>query len=150
MALFRRLTSFNKSKKPSEEGKANGISNGTSSTKPVQQFTTAKSNNATNGYAPVAVKHEEPKEDVHAATRADVTSTFEQYAQLIHASRRPLPNQSGDGAYLEKDEPSGFWADMRSLGIKDLKTIRHIMEDKASGKSQDDRKMHMEEIMQVS
>ena len=39
---------------------------------------------------------------------------------------------------------------MRSLGIKDLKTVMHIIEDKASGKPQDDRKMHMEEIMQVS
>ena len=150
MALFRRLTSFNKSKKPGEDGKANGISTGTSTSTPAQQTTTAQSNTTANGYAPAAVKHEEPHEDVHAANRADVTSTFEQYAQLIHASQRPLPNQSGDGAYLEKDEPSGFWSDMRSLGIKDLKTVRHIMEDKASGKPQDDRKMHMEEIMQVS
>jgi hypothetical protein len=36
------------------------------------------------------------------------------------------------------------------MGIKDLKTVMHIMEDKASGKPQDDRKMHMEEIMKVS
>jgi hypothetical protein len=127
MALFRRLTSFNKSKKPGEDGKANvlnGTSTGTSTT--AQPSTTAKSN-TTNGYAPEAVKHEEPTEDVHAATRADVASTFEQYAQLTHASRRPLPNQSGDGAYLEKDEPSSFWSDMRSIGIKDLKTVKHIM-----------------------
>jgi linoleate 10R-lipoxygenase len=125
MALFRRLTSFNKSKKPGEDGKANGI-NGTSTSTAAQPSTTPKSN-TTNGYVPAAVKHEEPTEDVHAATRADVSSTFEQYAQLIHASRRPLPNQSGDGAYLEKDEPSGFWSDMRSAGIKDLKTVKHIM-----------------------
>ena len=150
MALFRRLTSFAKSKKPGEEGKTNGISNGTSTTTTAQQPTNAKSNTTTNGYAPVAVKHEDTQKDVAAATRADVASTFEQYAQLIHASQRPLPNQSGDGAYLEKDEPSGFWDDIRSLGIKDLKTVRHIMEDKASGKPQDDRKMHMEEVMQVS
>jgi hypothetical protein len=39
---------------------------------------------------------------------------------------------------------------MRSMGIKDLKTVMHMIEDKASGKPQDDRKMHMEEIMQVS
>ena len=150
MALFRRLTSPNKSKKPSEEGKAYGISSGTSTTNPPQKSETDKSNNITNGYTLVAVKHEESKEDAHTATRADVTSIFEQYAQLIHTSPRPLPNQSGNGAYLEKDEPSGFWADMRSMGIKDLKTVRHIMEDKASGKPQDDRKMHMEDIMRVS
>jgi len=39
---------------------------------------------------------------------------------------------------------------MRSLGIKDLKTVMHIIEDIASRKPQDDRKMHMEEIMQAS
>jgi linoleate 10R-lipoxygenase len=76
---------------------------------------------------PAAVKQKEPAKDVEAETRADIASIFEQYAQLIHASRRPLPNQSGDGAYLEKDEPSGFWSDMRAMGIKDLKTVKHIM-----------------------
>jgi linoleate 10R-lipoxygenase len=127
MALFRRLTSFKKSKKPGEDGKANGINDtSTSNSTTAQPSATAKSN-TTNGYPPPAVKQEEPAGDVHAATRADVASTFEQYAQLIHASRRPLPNQSGDGAYLEKDEPSGFWDDMRSIGIKDLKTVKHIM-----------------------
>lgn len=139
MALFRRLTSFNKSKKAGEDGKANGI-NGTStitsttaqpstaakSSTTAQPSTAAKSN-ITNGYTPAAVKQEEPAEDVEAKTRADVASTFEQYAQLIHASLRPLPNQSGDGAYLEKDEPSGFWSDMRAMGIKDLETVKHIM-----------------------
>jgi hypothetical protein len=78
-----------------------------------------------------------------------VQSTFEQYAQLIHAAQRPLPNQSGDGAYLEKEEPSGFWTDIKALGLKDVRTVRHLMEDKASGKLQDDKKMHIEEIIQV-
>jgi linoleate 10R-lipoxygenase len=127
MALFRRLTSFNKSKKPGEDGKANGIKDTSTSTSTTAQPSATAKSNTTNGYAPPAVKQEEPVEDVHGATREDVASTFEQYAQLIHASRRPLPNQSGDGAYLEKDEPSGFWADMRSIGIKDLKTVKHIM-----------------------
>lgn len=84
-----------------------------------------------------------------SATRQDVQSTFEQYAQLIHAAQRPLPNQSGDGAYLEKEEPSGFWADIKALGLKDVRTVRHIMEDKAAGKPQDDKLMHMEEVIQV-
>jgi hypothetical protein len=105
MALFRRLTSFNKAKKSGEDGKANGITNGTStSTSTTAQPSTISKSNPSNGYAPAVVKQEEPQEDVHAATRADVASTFEQYAQLIHASHRPLPNQSGDGAYLEKVE----------------------------------------------
>jgi hypothetical protein len=110
MALFRRLTSFNRSKKNSEEGKADGIANGTK-TKPATQPPAAAKSNTTNGYAPATIKEEEPKEDappaatredVSAVTRADVANIFEEFAQVIHASCRPLPNQSGDGAYLEK------------------------------------------------
>jgi hypothetical protein len=115
MALFRRLTSFTKSKKNGEEGKADGIANGTKTSTATQPSTAAKSN-TTNGYAPAVVKAEEPKQEepkqeepkevVPAVTRAEVASIFEQYAQVIHASLRPLPNQSGDGAYLDKVNPS--------------------------------------------
>ena len=142
MSLFRRLTSFSKKKNTDNvNGKGNSYTNGTKST---------STTNNTNVSQKETVPEKESDEAAgHAVTRADVESTFEQFAQLIHAARRPLPNQSGDGAYLEHDEPTGFWSDMRSLGIKDVKTVRHIMEDKASGKLQDDRKMHMEEIMQV-
>lgn len=121
------------------------------------------SNSHTNGYtngipgkgAPVtngrvsesSSEHDNSKET--QATRADVQSTFEQYAQLIHAAQRPLPTESGDGAYLTTEEPSGFMADLRALGFKEIKTIKHIMEEKASGKLQDDKKMLMEEIMQL-
>lgn len=83
------------------------------------------------------------------ATRQDVENTFAEFAQLIHASRRPLPTQSGDGSYLEKEEPTGFWNDIRHLGLKDLNTVKNILADKASGKPQDDRNLHMEGVMQV-
>jgi linoleate 10R-lipoxygenase len=87
--------------------------------------------------------------DVRPASRKDVESTFQQFAQLIHASRRPLPTQSGDGQYLEHEEQSGILADLRAFGPSELKTVKHILEDKASGKPQDDRKMHMEEVIQL-
>lgn len=87
--------------------------------------------------------------EVRPASRKDVESTFQQFAHLIHASRRPPPTQSGDGQYLEPEGQSGILADLRALGPSDLKTVRHILEDKASGKPQDDRKMHMEEVIQL-
>jgi hypothetical protein len=114
MALFRRLTSFNRSKKNSGESKADGIANGTKTSTATEPPTAAAKSNTTNGYAPATIKEEEPKEDVPVAsqqedvaavTRAEVANTFEEFAQLIHASCRPLPNQSGDGAYLEKVKP---------------------------------------------
>jgi hypothetical protein len=93
----------------------------------------------------------EPTEDDDGSptTRKDVEDTFRQFAQLIHASQRPLPTQSGDGQYLEPEEQSGLWADLQTFGLKDVKTVKDMIVDKASGKPQDDRKMHMEEIMQL-
>ncbi|KAL2422066.1 Linoleate 10R-lipoxygenase [Exophiala dermatitidis] len=89
------------------------------------------------------------KEDDTPVTRENIESIFEEFAQLIHASRRPLPTQSGDGQYLEKDEQTGILSDLPHLGIKDLKTATHIVGDLLSGKPVDDRKMHMEEVMQL-
>jgi hypothetical protein len=134
--MFRRLSrTFNRkreSDKANTNGYNNGITNGTTNNGDV-------SDNSSD--------HDNSKEA--QATREDVRRTFEEFAQLVHAAQRPLPNQSGDGAYLEKEEPTGCWADAKNLGLKDVRTVRHIMEDKASGKPQDDRKMHMEEIIQL-
>lgn len=140
--MFRRLSkTFNRNKESNKEA-TNGHSNGYSKGVP------SKSIAARNDRVSASSSdHHSSKET--SATRADVQSTFEQYAQLIHAAQRPLPNQSGDGAYLEKEDSSGFFADLKSLGLKDIRTVRHIMEDKAAGKPQDDRQMHMEEVMQV-
>lgn len=93
----------------------------------------------------------EPAERSEAspATRTDVEATFTQFASLIHASNRPLPDQTGDGSYIQKEESTGFWADMKSLGVKDLVTVKNIIADKASGLPQDDRKMHMEQVIQL-
>ena len=91
-----------------------------------------------------------PVSDMSPVTRKDIDDAFSQFAHLVHASQRPIPNQSGDGQYLEKDEPSGFWSDIRSMGMKDLVAVKHILEDKANGNPQDDRKMYMEEVIQVS
>ena len=135
--VFKRLSrTFNR--KRDSNGHTNGCINGAPT----------KSAATTNGLVSSSSSDHNNATEI-SATREDVQSTFEQYAQLIHASRRPLPDQSGDGAYLEKEESSGFWTDLKALGLKDVQTIRHIMEDKAAGKPQDDKKMHMEEVIQV-
>lgn len=175
MAIFRRLSSSFK-KKPdrnsvngsslpkveesdsakNETTKNGTTSNGSSTTpgdsigKSLQKTKDVKTNGS---YTPLSnhdVAEASNANDAPPATRKDIEDAFAQFAQLIHASRRPLPTQTGDGSYLVKDEPSGWLADIRSMGLKDVKTIKHIMEDKASGLPQDDRKMHMEEVMQVS
>ncbi|MCJ1272406.1 hypothetical protein MMC21_000192 [Puttea exsequens] len=83
------------------------------------------------------------------ASRADIESSFEQFAQLIHASNRPLPNQTGDGSYLDHKEPSGLMADIKALGFKDAKTLMDVMKNKATGEYQDDKTYVMERTIQL-
>ena len=101
----------------------NGITNGTS------HETNGTTNGVTNGagadrpkpekrptiFSQKSQKSQKPKQETvnHSASRADVESSFAQFAQLIHASLRPLPTQTGDGAYLEHAEPSGLLADIK-------------------------------------
>ncbi|KAL9103552.1 MAG: hypothetical protein Q9163_001430 [Psora crenata] len=85
----------------------------------------------------------------HTARRGDVESSFAQFAQLIHAARRPLPSQSGDGAYLDQAEPSGLLQDLRAMGFKDVKTMMEVMRTKATGTIQDDKTYIMERTIQL-
>ena len=97
------------------------------------------------------VPQNKPRETVdHSASRGEVESSFQQFAQLIHASRRPLPTQSGDGAYLDHTEPSGLLQDLKSIGFKDVNTLMQVMKQKKSGALQDDKTYIMERVIQVS
>ncbi len=123
------------------------------------------SNGTTNGVAPSAerrlssrrlssfltngTKKDEDEPSNNGAAREDVNQVFNQFAQVLHASRRPLPNQTGDGSYIDKPLPSGFMADLRSVGFKDLKTLKDVMESKAKGELVDDKSYLMERIIQL-
>jgi linoleate 10R-lipoxygenase len=135
--MLRRISTFRSSRKEKENGvKVNGV-NGTNGT--------PKANGGkalTNGTAAV---HEETHHEEHHDPHAQ--SLLEQYAQLVHASMRPLPTQSGDGAYLDHEVPSGLFSDIKSLGFKDVKTLMQVMQNK--GKLQDDKTYLMERVIQV-
>lgn len=88
-------------------------------------------------------------EEEHNVKRNEVSATFEKYAQLIHASRRPVPTQSGDGTYLETESSSGLFQDLKALGFKDVTTLKDVMRNKAKGEYVDDKTMLMERIIQV-
>lgn len=84
-----------------------------------------------------------------STNRGDVESAFQKFAQLIHASNRPLPTQSGDGAYLEHAEPTGLMQDLRAIGIQDVATLMELMKTKVKGQLADDKTMLMERVIQV-
>ena len=101
-------------------------------------------------FIPIKSSPKKPEAHDHSSNRVDVDSSFEQFAQLIHAARSPLPTQSGDGAYLDHAEPSGLMQDIKALGFKDAKTLMEVMKTKATGELQDDKTYIMERTIQVS
>jgi linoleate 10R-lipoxygenase len=125
---------------------ANGNANGFAATNAANSFS-----KPTKRFSFAAPKRQDTtfSQPDHSVTRGDVDSTFEQFAQLIHASNRPLPTQTGDGSYLEHDVPSSLFQDLKSLGFKDVKTLREVLANKASNALNDDKTMLMERIIQV-
>jgi len=156
--MLRKLsTRFGKSKKD----EVNGI-NGTNGTNGITNGTDPNGTSANGASAgkPALEKRQssfafgskkaKTQSTDHSASQGDVQSSFEQFAQLIHASRRPLQTQSGDGAYLDHKEPSGLMADVKALGFKDVRTLMDVMKNKATGELQDDKTYLMEHTIQVS
>lgn len=60
-----------------------------------------------------AQHHPPPKAD-----REGITAAFSQFAQLIHAPRRPLPTQNGSGTASVKRTQTGLKVDLRYIGWK--------------------------------
>jgi linoleate 10R-lipoxygenase len=94
-------------------------------------------------------KAPKPGESGSSGDRKDVSSTFNDFAQVLHASQRPLPDRTGDGSYLAKEEPSGLLTDLRSLGFKDVKTLREVFQNKSKGQLVDDKTYIMERVIQL-
>jgi len=132
--MLRRFSTFRKSRK--EEESASKVNSAYSNGKKA----------LTNGSA---TPHKEPARAENHGQEKDAQGLLEQFAQLVHASRRPLPTQSGDGAYLQHEVPSGLFADLKTLGFKDVKTLREVMTSK-KGTLTDDKTYIMERVIQVS
>lgn len=88
-------------------------------------------------------------DDSHQVKRAEVVAVFEKYAQAIHASQEPLPNQTGDSTFLKHDQSSGLFDDIKTLGFRDINTVKDLIKNKASGELIDDKTYLMERIIQV-
>lgn len=104
------------------------------------------------------------------ANREGVTDAFSQFGQLIHASRRPLPTQMGDGTYNEQKTRTGLRQDLKRLRLKgtirsqltinydtdtdrpqlDFRTLLVLIRSKLRGEQLiDDRTMIMERVIQL-
>lgn len=115
--MLKRLSStLKRDKKKDSNGVSatNGTSNGyhrSSSNAPATKASTNGTATAVNGNGTVAPRRRSTfgfnkhssgagnEASGHDVERKDVEEMFQEFAQLIHASRRPLPNQNGDGTY---------------------------------------------------
>ena len=125
-------------------GTANGLANGTdandaSKPAPKKRMSFARTKTQASN---------DPNVD-RSVTRGDVESSFQQFQQLINASERPLPTQTGDNSYSEHEAPSSLFQELRTLGFKDVQTLREVISSKATGALTDDKTMIMERVIQV-
>jgi hypothetical protein len=141
-SVFRKFSTFRKKDKDSVNGTTNGATNGVNGV------------HGTNGISHKRrqSQHEKATSDVpdHGKDRETISETFAQFAQLIHASQRPMPTQTGDGSYIEKENTGSVMADLRSMGFKDFKTLKDVFENKSKGELTDDKTYLMERVIQVS
>ncbi|WEW59149.1 hypothetical protein PRK78_004618 [Emydomyces testavorans] len=124
-------------------GAANLATNGATNGAGHDNGVTARSKPAKNGSAHINGNSRRVK-------RPDVESTFKQYAQLIHAARRPLPKQSGNGSYLDGPKTTtSLFQDLKSMGPRGWGTLLAVRKSKKSGKLTDDKTYIMERVIQL-
>lgn len=90
--------------------------------------------------------------------RAKFGNDFTRAAELIGASRRPLPDQTGDGSYLDLKEDSpellkkvgATLKDLSHLGITDIKTLLEVQGKQKSGSAWDDKGYLMEKLIRTA
>lgn len=146
MRRFSSKVGFNKDQKQSKTDPAkatNGTVNGTSNGAPEKPGISKRN----------TIFSQKPKQESvgHAPStkREDIEYTFKQFAQLVQATRRPIPTQTGDGTYVEHVENPGMFSDLSNLGFKDARTLMDVMKTKAAGGLTDDRTYLMEKVIQV-
>lgn len=87
----------------------------------------------------------------HSVNREGFASTLNKYAQSITFSARPMPTETGDGAYITEPEQTGLWDDLKAMRIKDFDTLdMTLKQELSSTKLTDDRSMLMERTIQVT
>jgi hypothetical protein len=65
-------------------------------------------------------------------------------------SRRPVPTAYGDGTYPELEQRSKFRKDLKSVSLRDIKTLRDLVRNKMQGTGVvDDKTMLMERVIQL-
>lgn len=72
-----------------------------------------------------------------------------QMEQVVSASLRPLPTETGDGTYVKGEAMTGFAKDIGHFGPKDVETLAEVAKSAVTGAPVNDREYIMERVIQV-
>ncbi len=91
--------------------------------------------------------HSRYPEPDHSEHRLDIEAALTSFSGLLSHSMRPLPEQTGDGSYLQHDVHPSFFKDLSTIGLNDVKTLKDKI---VNGKAPiDDKTMLMERVIQL-
>lgn len=77
-------------------------------------------------------------------------SKISQIEQVVSASLKPLPTETGDGTYVKKSTTTGLAKDLGHIDLKDVNTLAEVAKSGVTGDPVNDREYIMERIIQVS
>ncbi|KAM7205146.1 hem peroxidase [Naviculisporaceae sp. PSN 640] len=143
------MSSYHKDSSPSSSNGVNGtngLTNGASK---------ASSSSASEDKFERLASQAKPKPGVRKVNhtkpnKEGVANAFEQHGQIIQAIIHPLPNQVGAGTFSENKKWGKLSADLKTLRLADLKTLKNMIKAKIKGeKLTDDKTMIMEKVIQM-
>ncbi|KAJ5669994.1 Psi-producing oxygenase A [Penicillium maclennaniae] len=70
--------------------------------------------------------------------------------QIVEASLRPLPTETGDGTYIKEEKSTGIIKDIPHLPIKDLEGLAVTAKSAITGDDVNDREYIMEQVIEVA
>jgi Animal haem peroxidase len=84
-------------------------------------------------------------------SKADIEDALAQISNVLHASFRPLPTQTGDNTYLsEEKSTSSVLSEMKHLSIRNMQTLKDMLVESVEGGLVDDRTYIMERVIQLA
>ncbi|KAL4953119.1 Psi-producing oxygenase A [Aspergillus filifer] len=77
-------------------------------------------------------------------------NTISQVENIVAASLRPLPTETGNGTYIAKPTQTGLIQDLPHVDLADVRTLVDVVKNAATGQPIDDNKYIMERVIQLA
>ncbi|TAQ87459.1 hypothetical protein B7494_g4210, partial [Chlorociboria aeruginascens] len=137
-------------KKDKKDDNANGSPSGNASTSKIDKVTSRTNKRRGSSLTRNANSNGPSEGPDHSVTRDSVAASLGKFSGVVHASRRPLPTETGDGSYVTEPKESGLFDDLKAMRMKDVETLDMALKvELGSTKLTDDKTMLMERTIQL-